>query len=199
MITFLDYIDDEPHNLFYQLYNEALKKKQVSIEAVHISSWDESTNEADSRIVNLKYIKTNEWIFFSNFDSPKSNQFDLHNKITAIFFWPSINSQIRIKAKIYKTNASFCDEHYKKRSTEKNALAHSSEQSKIIGTYNEVVDNYNKALKNTKMLLNRPKNWGGFSFIPYKFEFWKGHNSRLNKRDVFIKENNSWKAITLQP
>ena len=92
MITFLDYIDDEPHNLFYQLYNEALKKKQVSIEAVHISSWDESTNEADSRIVNLKYIKTNEWIFFSNFDSPKSNQFDLHNKITAIFFWPSINS-----------------------------------------------------------------------------------------------------------
>ena len=78
-------------------------------------------------------------------------------------------------------------------------LGMTREQSKIIGTYNEVVDNYNKTLKNTKMLLNRPKNWGGFSFIPYKFEFWKGHNSRLNKRDVFIKENNSWKAITLQP
>ena len=41
--------------------------------------------------------------------------------------------------------------------------------------------------------------WGGFSFIPYYFEFWQGHNNRLNKRHVFFKDNEVWQDTYLQP
>ena len=34
-------------------------------------------------------------------------------------------------------------------------------------------------------LFDRPSNWGGYSFKPYYFEFWEGHKSRLNKRNVY--------------
>ena len=44
-----------------------------------------------------------------------------------------------------------------------------------------------------------PKYWGGYSFTPYYFEFWEGHESRINKRVVFDKIDGLWKKLYLQP
>ena len=44
-----------------------------------------------------------------------------------------------------------------------------------------------------------PNNWGGFSCKPYYFEFWEGHESRINKREVFDKIDGIWKHSFLQP
>ena len=44
-----------------------------------------------------------------------------------------------------------------------------------------------------------PDYWGGYSFTPYYFEFWEGHESRLNKREVYEKSDDSWKHLILQP
>ena len=61
-------------------------------------------NEVDSRYVNLKFITNDEFIFFSNYDSPKASAFNSHNQIAALLYWSSINVQIRMKAKIKKTS-----------------------------------------------------------------------------------------------
>ena len=74
----------------------------------------------------------------------------------------------------------------------KNALAISSNQSKPIDSYKQVKENYNKSLKNDD-LKKCPEFWGGYSFTPYYFEFWEGHESRLNKREVYEKSDDSWK------
>ena len=44
-----------------------------------------------------------------------------------------------------------------------------------------------------------PDYWGGFSFIPFYFEFWEGHESRLNKRESYEYKNNEWAHGFLQP
>ena len=44
-----------------------------------------------------------------------------------------------------------------------------------------------------------PDFWGGYSFTPYYFEFWEGHESRLNKREVYKKSDDIWKHFILQP
>ena len=44
-----------------------------------------------------------------------------------------------------------------------------------------------------------PEYWGGYSFTPYYFEFWKGHESRINKREVFDQIDGVWKQSFLQP
>ena len=84
------------------------------------------------------------------------------------------------------------------RAEEKNALAISSSQSKPIDSYNQVKENYNKSLKNDD-LKKCPEFWGGYSFTPYYFEFWEGHESRLNKREAYEKSDDSWKHLILQP
>ena len=57
---------------------------------------------------------------------------------------------------------------------------------------------YEKVLKNDN-LKDCPEYWGGYTFVPYYFEFWEGHESRLNKREVYEMRNGHWEHFILQP
>ena len=198
MIKFNNLNQETPYLLFKEKYDEALNKGQTVIEGISISSFNKEINEVDSRYVNLKFITDKEFIFFSNYNSPKASSFNSHNQIAALIYWRSINVQIRMKAKIKKTPTEFSQKYFSNRLEEKNALAISSKQSNPIGSYNQVHEDYNKSLKNND-LKKCPKYWGGFSFIPYYFEFWEGHESRINKREVFDMIDGAWKQSFLQP
>ena len=197
MINFIDINTSKPYLKFVSYYNKAIRN-QKNIEAICISSYNKKLNEVDSRYVNLKFITHDEFIFFSNYNSPKSSAFISHNQISALIYWPSINVQIRMKAKIKKTANEYNQKYFFVRSEEKNALAISSKQSKPISSYNQVKENYNKSLKNND-LKKCPEFWGGYSFTPYYFEFWEGNQSRINKREVYKKNDDNWMHLTLQP
>lgn len=199
MIEFYDIDKAEPYSIFKTKYNLAHKLGQSKIEAIAISSFNKTHDEVDSRFVNLKFIKGNEFIFFSNYNSPKSIAFSTHNQIGALIYWSSTDTQIRMKAKIKKTSISYNNSYFQKRSFNKNALAISSSQSEIISSYNEVLRKYEGAKENNDLSIC-PKYWGGFSFVPYYFEFWEGHKSRINKRIAFnIKNHDIWEKSILQP
>ena len=197
MIKIIDNNDVPPLKIFKNFYDKALKKKQKNVEAMAISSFNINTNEVESRFVNLKYIIDDEWIFFSNYASQKAKDFNSHNQISALFFWHAINVQVRLKAKIIKTKESFSDKHFHGRSISKNILAIISDQSKEISSYEDIVDKYNNF--NNTQLIKRPEYWGGYSFKPYYFEFWEGHENRINKREAFILNQSSWENFFLQP
>ena len=198
MIQFNNVNQEIPYQLLKEKYDEAVDAGQKGIEAISISSYNKEIGEVDSRYVNLKFITNDEFIFFSNYDSPKASSFNSHNQIAALVYWPSINVQIRMRAKIKRTTDEFNQNYFFNRSEEKNALAISSKQSKPINSYRKVKENYNKSLKNDD-LKKCPEFWGGYSFTPYYFEFWEGHESRLNKREVYEKSDGSWKHLILQP
>jgi pyridoxamine-phosphate oxidase len=198
MIKFNNLKQEAPFLIFKKKYDEALLARQKSIEAISISSYNQQTNEVDSRYVNLKFVQNDEFIFFGNYASPKASAFNSHDQIIALVFWPSINAQIRIKSKIKKTSKEFNQKYFSKRSEEKNALAISSNQSQTIESYRKVEENYKLSLK-TNDLKKCPEYWGGFSFIPYYFEFWEGHKSRINKREVYTRVKNDWMRSFLQP
>ena len=198
MIQFSNLNQEKPYLLLKMKYDEAYDAGQKNIEAISISSYNKELREVDCRYVNLKFVTNDEFIFFSNYNSPKASAFSSFNQIAALFYWSSINVQIRMKAKIKKTHYDYNQNYFFDRSEEKNALAISSNQSKPIDSYNQVKENYNKSLKNDD-LKKCPEYWGGFSFTPYYFEFWEGHESRLNKREVFNKINGVWKKSFLQP
>ena len=198
MIKFCNLNQENPYLIFKEKYDEASKAGQKAIEAIAISSFNKDTNEVDSRYVNLKFITNDEFIFFSNYNSLKASSFNSHNQIAALVYWPSINVQIRMKAKIKKTCDEYNQKYFFDRLKEKNALAISSNQSKPIDSYSQVIENYNRSLESND-LKKCPEYWGGYSFIPYYFEFWEGHKSRINKREVFHKINGVWKESYLQP
>ena len=198
MVHFNNLNQEIPYQILKTKYDEALNAGQKSIEAITISSYNNRTHEVDSRYVNLKLIENDEFIFFSNYNSPKAASFNAHSQISALLFWPTINVQIRMKAKIKKTSIKFNQQYFLGRSEEKNALAISSYQSKPIGSFNQVKENFNKSLKEDD-LRKCPEYWGGYSFTPYYFEFWKGHKNRLNKREIFTLNEAQWDSFIAQP
>lgn len=198
MVKFINMSEEVPYKIFKNKYEDALRANQSIIEAICISSYSSTNKEVNSRFVNLKFVNDKEFIFFSNYESQKSNDFISHNQIAALFFWRSTNVQIRMKAKINKTSREFNLNYFSERDNKKNALAISSSQSKLISSYDKVYENYNKSLVNDN-LKDCPEYWGGYSFIPYYFEFWEGHKSRLNKREVYEIKNGDWGHYILQP
>lgn len=198
MIKFVNIDKSEPYKRLYELYKDARNAKQESIEAILISSYSTKKKEVDARYVNLKIVEDNRFIFFSNYNSPKSIQFKEHEQITAVIFWQNINTQIRLKSIIKKLPNSYSDKYFLKRSPEKNALAISSDQSNEISSYSEVKKKYEEVYTKDN-LNNRPAYWGGFQFTPYYFEFWKGHASRINKREAYELNNQLWLKKYLEP
>ena len=90
MINFIDTSQEKPYKEFIKYYDLARKNNQNIIEAMSISSYSKENCEVNSRYVNLKYIKGKEWIFFSNYNSPKSNEFRVaslfKHLLTFVFF-----------------------------------------------------------------------------------------------------------------
>ncbi|MFL2716287.1 MAG: pyridoxine 5'-phosphate oxidase C-terminal domain-containing protein [Gammaproteobacteria bacterium] len=198
MINFNNLNQEIPYQLFKAKYDEAVDAGQIGIEAISISSYNKEVGEVDSRYVNLKFITNDEFIFFSNYDSPKASAFISSNQIAALIYWPSINVQVRMKAKIKKTTDEFNQNYFFNRSEKKNALAISSNQSKITDSFDTVKENFKKTLKNDD-LKKCPKYWGGYSFTPYEIEFWEGNEFRLNKRNLYRKDNVVWNHFILEP
>ena len=192
-------IDAAPYQKFYEFYERAIEQDQVTPEAMAVSSLDDLTKEIDSRIVNLKYVTDDQWIFFSNYNSPKALQFNSHNQISVLFYWPSINSQSRVKALIKKIEARESDLHFASRSIEKNTLAIISNQSNEISSYDLIVKKFTKTLNSQNDSQHRPDYWGGYSFEPFYFEFWEGQKFRLNLRESFYLNNSQWMQKILQP
>tara|TARA_S200000501_G_scaffold175468_1_gene165196 strand:+ start:1935 stop:2531 length:597 start_codon:yes stop_codon:yes gene_type:complete len=198
MINFIDLKQEKPFLIIFEKYKDAIEAGQKNIEAISIASYNKLSSEVDSRYVNLKFIENDEFIFFSNYDSPKSSAFKSHNQIAVNIYWSSIDFQIRIKAKIKKTSKKYNNDYFKMRSPEKNALAISSKQSMIISSYEQVIKNYKYVKKNNDLSIC-PEHWGGYTFKPYEIEFWEGHDSRLNKRNLYKLDNNKWNHFILEP
>ena len=197
MIQFDNLSHESPYLVFKKKYEDSLNANQKNIEAISIASYSTSKKEVNARYVNLKIVEDKKFIFFSNYNSPKSQEFSTHNQIMASIYWSTTNTQIRMKAYIEKTSKEFNNAYFAKRDKRKNALAICSEQSAPIASYEALQKNYELALQNNN-LSKCPDYWGGYAFTSFYFEFWEGHDSRLNKRETYKLQNNEWVRGFLQ-
>tara|TARA_B100000029_G_scaffold514538_1_gene617795 strand:- start:3332 stop:3928 length:597 start_codon:yes stop_codon:yes gene_type:complete len=198
MLTISNLPDTQPYKLFQENYLAAEQAGQSLPYAFAISSYNPSTNQVDSRFVNLKFIDGEDWIFFTNYHSPKAQAFKLHDQVAVLFNWFSTQTQIRIQAKICMLDAKKSDEHFSSRIKEKNAVAIFSQQSQPAKSYEDLEARYQQTLDYDN-LFHRPDHWGGYVFKPFYFEFWTANNTRLNHRHAFELIDGNWQGSILEP
>ena len=191
MIQYNNLSKELPYLVFKKKYEDSLNANQKNIEAITIASYSTFKKEVNARYVNLKIVEDKRFIFFSNYNSPKSHEFSAHNQIMALIYWSSTNTQIRMKACIEKTSKEYNRAYFAKRDKKKNALAISSKQSSPIDSYAALQKNYELVLQSNN-LSECPDYWGGYAFTPFYFEFWEGHDSRINKRETYELQNDKW-------
>lgn len=198
MIIFDNVPNEEPYNYLKELYDVADLKLQENIEAASIATISKGMKPT-SRFINIKYIN-DSFIFFSNYSSQKAKDLSNNQNVSLLFFWNKTVTQIRIEGVIKKSSKLFSDEHFFKRTYEKNIAAIISNQSSKIQSHEDFLEKYDRAYHQYKdKELIRPDSWGGYEIKPESFEFWHGSNFRLNKRLKYIKVGDSWDHYYLEP
>ncbi|MEI6879737.1 MAG: pyridoxamine 5'-phosphate oxidase [Bacteroidota bacterium] len=153
-----------------------------------------------ARIVLLKGLEDDCFVFFTNYSSNKGQQIGVNNKVALVFFWPELERQVRIEGIAEKLEEYKSDDYFKSRPMSSQIGAHASPQSLEIENRQYLED---LVVKMEELFSDqpivRPNFWGGFKVIAHSFEFWQGRSSRLHDRFIFRKSNNEWLTKRLAP
>lgn len=154
-----------------------------------------------ARMVLMKYFDEEGFIFFSNYISRKGQELAINPHVALVFWWPSIERQVRIEGCAEKVSTEKSDAYFNTRPRDSRIGAWASAQSKIIPDrlYLEKRVEYYSQQFNDKPI-ERPDYWGGYCVKPTVIEFWQGKPNRLHERTVYSRqEDNSWQMHYLSP
>jgi pyridoxamine 5'-phosphate oxidase len=158
-----------------------------------------SNNKPSSRIVLLKEVNDNGFVFFTNYESEKGKQIANNPFVSLTFFWPELERQVRIEGEANKVSDEESDNYFRTRPRGSKIGAWASPQSQVIES-REVIEKKVKILdEEFQNEILRPSNWGGFCVKPVKVEFWQGGANRLHDRILYQEINGVWTKVRLAP
>ena len=187
-------------------FTKILESAKLSYEKLGLENYNACTlstslnNVPSSRTVLLKEHSLDGFVFYTNFNSRKSQEIAINNKVSLLFHFITLKQQIRIEGTITKLDESLSSQYFHSRPYSSKIGAWASRQSEIMSSS---LDLPNAVLKySLKYSINVPKpaHWGGFVIAPHYFEFWKEQPFRLHQRITYKKTlNNLWTSALLYP
>ena len=195
-----DSVKNNPFDQYAVWFDEAVNSQLLDPYAMCLSTVNKQ-GKPSSRIVYMRDIINNSFVFYTNYNSQKAE--DLANNPFAALniHWSELDRQIRIEGSVEKVNPEISDAYFEARPKESKIGAWASKQSDLIESRDELiakVDFFSDKFKNTDDI-PRPEFWGGYQLIPNRIEFWQGRPSRLHDRIVFVKEKDNWMLKRLNP
>ena len=192
-------VDVNPFDQFDRWFGEYLAIKPLEPTAMVLSSVDEK-GFPDSRVVLLKEIWQENFVFFTNYLSHKSTQILLNPHVALNFHWPELNRQIRIRGKAYKTPDNISEQYFLTRPFESQCAAIASPQSHKVASREKLEELFQlSAHKYSQKPMIRPEYWGGFAVDAIQIEFWQGRTQRLHDRILYKKNGHDWNICRLAP
>ena len=192
-------LHSDPIKQFKKWINEAIKNKIFEPTAMSLSTIN--NNKVSNRIVLLKGIENNNFVFYTNLKSRKSNELNKNKNVATVFWWPQIGKQVRIEGKVTLVNNVKADKYFSTRSRESQISAWASNQSYVLKDREALIKNFKiieKRFENKKVV--RPTFWSGYEIKPFLIEFWQGRKNRLHDRILYKKINKKkWIKYRLSP
>lgn len=190
-------------NVFEQFnlwLHEAIQTNCMEPTAMTVSTVSEN-NTPSSRIVLLKGVENQQFVFFTNYTSRKGMHLQNNPHISALFFWPELERQINIEGSVQKCSSEQSDTYFKTRPWKSRIGAIISPQSQPISSRNVIKKAFViEAAKHIGDAVPRPDYWGGYCITPHRIEFWQGRPNRLHDRVLFSKgEDAAWNISRLAP
>lgn len=193
-------VDDNPFTQFNSWWDDAVKSGLEEINAMTLATAS-ADGMPSARIVLLKSVSDEGFVFFTNYHSQKGNELAENPNACLVFFWKELERQIRISGKVEKVSAGESDEYFNSRPEGSRIGAWASPQSSVIPSRALIEENINKYVKQfAGGKITRPTYWGGYIVKPASIEFWQGRTSRLHDRIRYTKPaQGGWKIERLAP
>ena len=153
------------------------------------------------RTVLLKGIDDRGYIFFTNYESRKAREMEATGRASLLFFWRSLERQVRIDGVPERISPLESDAYFASRPLDSRLSVYASKQSEVIES-RELLEEAFERVRRTygDGLVPRPDWWGGYRIVPDEFEFWQGRTSRLHDRLRYVKQpDGAWRRDRLAP
>ena len=140
-------------------------------------------------------------IFYSNYDSQKGQDLDNNPNAEALFFWASLERQVRLAGKVSKISREQSAQYFHSRPKDSQLAAWvSTPQSGVVASrdvMNERFENLANQYQDSEIPL--PDFWGGYQLTVEKIEFWQGRANRMHDRIVYQKNGDNWQILRYLP
>ena len=190
----------DPIPLFKKWLSEAEKTEPRDPNAMQLATVAKN-GMPSVRTVLLKDIINGNFVFYTNYESRKSNEILDTSKGAICFYWKSLNRQVRLVGSIKKVSDEISDNYYKSRSRGSRIGAWSSKQSRELDSRNTLMEEVKAFEAKYPNNIPRPNFWGGFALTPIEFEFWEDGDFRLHNRFILkpTEKKDQWTAKRYYP
>lgn len=196
-----DSVNKDPFKQYAIWFEEAVNSQILDPYAICLSTASKE-GKPSSRIVYMRDIIDNGFVFYTNYNSHKGHEL-AENPFAALnMHWAELERQIRIEGRVEKVAPDVSDEYFKNRPFESKVGAWASDQSDTLKTREELEEKVKQLTEKYKNKeVPRPPHWGGYVCKPTRIEFWQGRPSRLHDRIVYIldEQTGEWKIERLSP
>lgn len=189
----------DPFMQFGKWMNEAI---QAGIEQPNAMTLATASPDGmpSARIVLLKEVDENGFVFFTNYDGKKGKELVENPRAALVFLWLPQARQVRVEGRVLRVDASTSDEYFASRPLGSRIGAWASPQSQEVANRGVLESLYNDyARKFSDGNVPRPPHWGGYCVVPDMVEFWQGQPSRLHDRFRYLRTGAEWKIERIAP
>ncbi|MGV6889261.1 pyridoxamine 5'-phosphate oxidase [Rhodophyticola sp. SM2404] len=153
------------------------------------------------RMVLLKDIEEDAFVFYTNYDSKKGQEIEASGKAAFVLHWKSLRRQIRVRGIVEREDGQAADDYFNSRSLKSRLGAWASAQSQPLSSRAALVAEVAKVTAKQGSNPTRPPNWGGFRIRPVEIEFWADGAFRLHDRFKWTKLDaaSTWDVERLNP
>jgi pyridoxamine 5'-phosphate oxidase len=191
---------DNPFEIAQQWLGEAEKTELNDPNAIALSTVD-ADGLPNVRMVLLKAIEPDAFVFYTNYESAKAGELDQAGKAAFVMHWKSLRRQIRVRGLVSKEEGPKADEYFASRSLKSRLGAWASKQSRPLSSRAALVAEVAKMTARHGTNPKRPPFWGGYRISPVEIEFWADGEFRLHDRFVWRRSQvgGVWSVNRLNP
>ena len=191
---------DDPFEIARRWLSEAEASEINDPNAIALSTVD-ADGMPNVRMVLLKEIEADAFVFYTNYDSRKGQEIAASGKAAFVMHWKSLHRQIRVRGTVTREDGEKADAYYASRSLKSRLGAWASKQSQPLGSRTDLMAEVAKVTARLGPNPPRPPFWGGFRITPTEIEFWADGAFRLHDRFRWVRpvEKDSWEISRLNP